>query len=395
MAQLVSERITLVNTMTTRASIATGVKTKFDVLARADHRLPRAGRRQHRQHSRHRQGRPENRGEVAERVRHARRAGRECGDDRRQGRRKPARRPADAGAVAQARDDSTANLDARLQPANRSCAASRTSERLRELYTRLELRALLRALDEAAQLRAARPSAAPPGVESAVAANASAGELRNDPDDGGPAALARAAASGRAHRLHTETTSLDYMKAEIVGVSFCVEPGIAAYVPLAHDYAGAPEQLDRAAGAARAQAAARRRAARQGRPSPQVRRARARATRHRAARHALRLDARVVRLEQHRDASRHRTRSRERYLGFDTIIYEDVAGKGAKQIPFSQVRVDKAAKYSAEDADVDAAAAPGAVAAASPAVPALRVALRRDRAAARAGAARAWSTPAC
>ena len=44
----------------------------------------------------------------------------------------------------------------------------------------------------------------------------------------------------------TETTSLDYMRAEIVGVSFSVEPGFAAYVPLQHDYAGAPEQLDRA-----------------------------------------------------------------------------------------------------------------------------------------------------
>ena len=43
----------------------------------------------------------------------------------------------------------------------------------------------------------------------------------------------------------TETTSLDYMQAEIVGVSFCVEPGIAAYVPLRHDYPGAPDQLDR------------------------------------------------------------------------------------------------------------------------------------------------------
>src|SRR5690606_9050024 len=43
----------------------------------------------------------------------------------------------------------------------------------------------------------------------------------------------------------TETTSLDYMRAEIVGLSFCIEPGVAAYVPLCHDYAGAPDQLDR------------------------------------------------------------------------------------------------------------------------------------------------------
>src|SRR5262249_27862507 len=44
----------------------------------------------------------------------------------------------------------------------------------------------------------------------------------------------------------TQTTSPDYMKAEIVGLSFCIEPGIAAYVPLRHDYAGAPEQLEAA-----------------------------------------------------------------------------------------------------------------------------------------------------
>ena len=49
----------------------------------------------------------------------------------------------------------------------------------------------------------------------------------------------------------TETTSLDYMQARIVGVSFAVEPNRAAYVPLAHDYAGAPDQLDRDAVLAR------------------------------------------------------------------------------------------------------------------------------------------------
>ena len=55
----------------------------------------------------------------------------------------------------------------------------------------------------------------------------------------------------------TETTSLDYMEAEVVGVSFAVEPGKAAYLPLAHDYIGAPEQLPRVASPSRAQCPAR------------------------------------------------------------------------------------------------------------------------------------------
>jgi DNA polymerase-1 len=73
----------------------------------------------------------------------------------------------------------------------------------------------------------------------------------------------------------TETTSLDYMQAEIVGVSFCIEPGVAAYVPLAHDYPGAPDQLDRDASCSRGSSPARGSGPRQGRASPEVRHARA------------------------------------------------------------------------------------------------------------------------
>ena len=93
----------------------------------------------------------------------------------------------------------------------------------------------------------------------------------------------------------TETTSLDYMKAEIVGVSFCVEPGEAAYVPLAHDYAGAPEQLDRAQRAGGPEAAAGGPASAQARTPPQVRRPCAGQPRHPAGRHALRHHAGILR----------------------------------------------------------------------------------------------------
>jgi DNA polymerase-1 len=149
----------------------------------------------------------------------------------------------------------------------------------------------------------------------------------------------------------TETTSLDYMQAEIVGVSFCVEPGVAAYVPLRHDYAGAPEQLDRD------------RVLEALKPlleDPE----RAKVGQHLKydahilARYGIRLvgmrfDTMLESYVWNSVATRHdMDTSAARYLSMSTIKFEDVAGKGAKQITFNQVPVDRAAEYSAEDADV-------------------------------------------
>ncbi len=149
----------------------------------------------------------------------------------------------------------------------------------------------------------------------------------------------------------TETTSLDYMQACVVGVSFCIEPGKAAYLPLAHDYAGAPDQLDAKSTLARLKPLLED----SGRPK---------------VGHHLKYDAHVLlgcgialagmrydsMLESYvlnSTATRHDMDSCAKlYLGVDTIKYEDVAGKGAKQIPFNQVPVDKASEYAAEDADV-------------------------------------------
>jgi DNA polymerase I len=149
----------------------------------------------------------------------------------------------------------------------------------------------------------------------------------------------------------TETTSLNYMEAEVVGVSFCIEPGKAAYLPLAHDYAGAPDQLDRAKTLARLK------------PLLED------ATRRKVGHH-LKYDAHVLKgcgielagmrydsmLESYvlnSTATRHDMDSCAKlYLGVDTIKYEDVAGKGAKQITFNQVPVERASEYAAEDADV-------------------------------------------
>jgi DNA polymerase-1 len=150
--------------------------------------------------------------------------------------------------------------------------------------------------------------------------------------------------------LDTETDSLDPMRARLVGLSVAVEPGRAAYVPLAHDYPGVPAQLPLAEVLARL------------RPwleDP----ARAKMGQNvKYDRHVFENHGVVVRgyahdtmlesyvLEAHRP---HGLQSlAERHLGRKGLAYEDVCGKGAAQIPFAAVELERAAEYSGEDAEM-------------------------------------------
>jgi DNA polymerase-1 len=149
----------------------------------------------------------------------------------------------------------------------------------------------------------------------------------------------------------TETTSLDYMDARIVGLSFAVEPGEAAYVPLGHDYVGAPDQL----GLEETLATLKPWLENPDRPKLGHH---LKYDAHVLANHGIRLagivfDTMLESYVLNSVATRHDMDSvAKKYLGLDTIHYEEVAGKGASQIPFSQVAVDKAAEYAAEDADI-------------------------------------------
>ena len=149
----------------------------------------------------------------------------------------------------------------------------------------------------------------------------------------------------------TETTSLNYMQAQIVGVSFAIEAGSAAYVPLAHDYPGAPDQLNRD------EVLALLKPLLEDESLPKLGQ-------------NLKYDANVLAnygiqlrgiaydsmLESYvldSTASRHDMDSLAlKYLGHKAISFEDVAGKGAKQLTFNQVAVEQAAPYAAEDADI-------------------------------------------
>ncbi len=151
--------------------------------------------------------------------------------------------------------------------------------------------------------------------------------------------------------IDTETTSLDYMKAEIVGISFAVAENNAAYVPLQHNYPDAPEQLSLSATLEKLKPLledeTKLKIGQNLKYDMEVF-----ANYHInlcGIKHDTMLESYVV----NSTSGRHDMDSlAQSYLGIETIHYEDVAGKGAKQIPFNQVSIEEAAPYAAEDADI-------------------------------------------
>ena len=148
----------------------------------------------------------------------------------------------------------------------------------------------------------------------------------------------------------TETTSLDPMTAKIVGMSFSVEAGRAAYLPLKHDYFDAPEQLNFAETLAKIKPILENDAIKKVGQNLKY-------DCHVLANHGVALNGIThdTMLQSYVFES-HKTHGMdalaERHLGLQTIHFEDVAGKGAKQVSFNQVTVETAAEYAAEDADI-------------------------------------------
>ena len=208
------------------------------------------------------------------------------------------------------------------------------ADRLRALFERLELRSLLRHIEDQ------------PGTQDEDSAVSYSTVLTEAEFEDW---VARVEAADLV-ALDTETTSLDYMKAEIVGVCLSVEPLNAAYIPVAHRYPGAPEQLSRDYVLERLKPWLESDAMKVG--------------------HHLKYDAHVLKnhgielrgmaydsmLESfvlNSTATRHDMDSvAARYLNVQTTKYEEVAGKGAKQIGFDEVDLDAAGAYAAQDADI-------------------------------------------
>ena len=149
----------------------------------------------------------------------------------------------------------------------------------------------------------------------------------------------------------TETTSLDYMRAELVGVSFAVDPGHAAYVPFGHDYPGAPDQLPRERVLERLRPILEsERPAKIGQNLKYDMSVLARAGIRLAG---IAFDTMLESYVLDSTATRHDMDSLAlKYLGHRTIHYEEIAGKGAKQLTFDRIPIEDAGPYAAEDADV-------------------------------------------
>ncbi|MEP6898885.1 MAG: 5'-3' exonuclease H3TH domain-containing protein, partial [Rhodanobacter sp.] len=149
----------------------------------------------------------------------------------------------------------------------------------------------------------------------------------------------------------TETTSIDAMRADIVGISFAVEAARACYIPLGHDYAGVPKQLDRD-DVLRAlkpifEDPGKPKLGQHAKYDINI------LSHYGIAVQGLLHDSMLESYVWNATATRHDMDSLAKlYLGYETIKYEQVAGKGAKQISFSQVDLDTACRYAAEDADI-------------------------------------------
>ena len=151
----------------------------------------------------------------------------------------------------------------------------------------------------------------------------------------------------------TETTSLDAQQAQLVGVSFAVEPHEAAYVPLAHDYDGAPAQLDREAVLLALKPLledpAKAKVGQNAKYDINILANGSPAIHMRGVAYDTMLESYVF----NSTATRHDMDSlAQKYLSHSTIAFEDIAGRGAKQLTFNQIHLDKAGPYAAEDADI-------------------------------------------
>ena len=214
-------------------------------------------------------------------------------------------------------------------------------EALQSWYTRMEFKGWLEEL-----LAGDDPAVGDAGAEEALAAEYSLITTQADLD-----AWMEKLETADCFAFDTETTSLSYMEARIVGVSFAVEPGAAAYVPLAHDYLGAPEQLDREQVLGRLKPLLEN--PEKAKLGQNLKYDANVLANHGIALAGIRHDTMLESYVLDSTATRHDMDSLAlKYLGHRTIHFEDIAGKGAKQLTFNQIKLEEAGPYAAEDAEV-------------------------------------------
>ena len=239
------------------------------------------------------------------------------------------------------------------------------NDALLELFTELEFRGWVKELDGSTPAKKKESAfelkgATSPNEQKSVDSEAAADEDIPQPENGDYTMvmtkeqfapwLARLE-SADLISVDTETTSLDYMMAEIVGLSFSVQPDEAIYIPVAHDYIGAPEQLDR--DWVLAQLKALLEDPKKAKIGQNLKYDKSVLANYDISLEGIVRDTMLESYMLDSTAGRHDMDSLAlRHLDRTTIHYEDVAGKGAKHIGFSQVPLEQAGPYAAEDAEV-------------------------------------------
>jgi DNA polymerase-1 len=228
---------------------------------------------------------------------------------------------------------------------------------LREMFTELEFKRWLSEVSDADTLKQVaanqkdKIAATPDGTEPAASAPIDTSKYHTVLAEDAFKALIEKINASDFYAIDTETTSLDYMQAEIVGLSFAFTDDSAYYIPIGHDYPGAPEQLNRE------------HVLNTLKPliedtAPKKIGQHIKYDKNVLANYDIHLkgilcDTMLASYVLNSTATRHDMDSLSlKYLGHKTISFEEIAGKGAKQITFNQVELKVAARYAAEDADI-------------------------------------------
>lgn len=224
-------------------------------------------------------------------------------------------------------------------------------ETLKELYTELEFKAWLNdLLNEQSPLptpeNTNQTAEASEPTQEAITANYQIIFEQADLDQ-----WLKKLQAAESFALDTETTSLNYMQAELVGISFAVTAGEAAYVPLAHNYPGVPEQLDR--DTVLAQLKPLLEDPQLGKIGQNLKYDMSILANYGIHLQGITADTMLESYVLNSTATRHDMDSLAlKYLGRTTVSFEELAGKGAKQLTFDQLEIEAAGFYAAEDADI-------------------------------------------
>ncbi|MBZ6074636.1 DNA polymerase I [Aeromonas schubertii] len=216
-------------------------------------------------------------------------------------------------------------------------------DNLLAVYREYEFRNLIKELEEGGDASDEEPAApAAPAIETDYACVLDEAEL--------DAWIARLKGA-ELFAFDTETTSLDYMEARIVGVSFAIEPGKAAYVPFGHDYLGAPAQLSEEVVLGKLKPLLEDPASLK--VGQNLKYDRNVLQNHGIELRGIAYDTMLESYVLNSTGSRHDMDTlAQKYLGVETISFEAIAGKGVKQLTFNQIELEQAAPYAAEDADI-------------------------------------------